>query len=63
MQQNETNFLNSLRQLEIGGRLEMPLSRRSYVRSACSAFALEWDKEFTTQTDKIRRIVVITRIG
>lgn len=60
---NEKSFLSQLRELEIGGTIEMPLSRRSYVYSVCCGFGAEWDKRFQTKTDRVRRIISVTRLS
>lgn len=54
-------FLMQLRELNIGETIEQPVSKRSYCTSACTRFGLEWDKVFSTHTDKVKRIVIITR--
>ena len=56
-------FLAQLRALEVGGTIEQPVSKRSYVNSACVSFSLEWNKKFKTSTNRERRIVVVTRIA
>lgn len=63
MQGQDKNFLSLLRELKVGGTIEMPLSRRSYVYSACCGFGAEWDKRFQTKTDRVRRIISVTRLS
>ena len=54
-------FLTQLRELNIGETIEQPVSKRSYCTSACTRFGFEWDKVFSTHTDKAKRVVIITR--
>lgn len=62
MSENQTKpFLAKLRELNVGETLEQPLNKRSYCASACTRFSLEWEKAFSTRTDKARRVVIITR--
>lgn len=63
MEKNQSPFLAQLRNMQVGDIIEQPLSRRAYIASACTRFALEWERKFSTRTDKDRRVVVVTRIA
>ena len=54
-------FLAKLRELNVGETIEQPLNKRAYVSSACTRFGLDWDKAFSTRTEKTKRVVIITR--
>ena len=54
-------FLAQLRELEVGDSIEQSLNKRAYIASACTRFGLDWDKAFSTRTDKTKRVVIITR--
>lgn len=61
--QNRTKkpVLATLRALGIGGSVSFPANRASYVKSACVAFGFEWNKKFTTTTDRQTRSIIVTR--
>lgn len=56
-------FLAQLRELEVGDSIEQPLNKRAYIASACTRFGLDWDKTFTTSTNRENRTVIVTRIA
>lgn len=51
-----------LHELAIGEKVSFPADKTSYVRSSCTNFAFEWNRKFTTATDKVARIITVTRI-
>ena len=57
----EKSFLSQLRDLEVGESIQMPISRRSYVSVAVSRFSVEWDKGFSTRSDRELKTVTVTR--
>ncbi len=54
-------LLSTLRELEVGKSVTYPISRRSYVCSACTRFGMEWDKEFKTTSSRENKTVTVTR--
>lgn len=68
---NETNITNAnctkkpilttLRSLKVGQSATYPANRASYLKSACTSFGFEWNKKFTTATDRQTRTITVTR--
>ncbi|MCI7251262.1 hypothetical protein [Leyella stercorea] len=49
--------------LEVGEELTVSVSRSSYLKSICVSFGLQWDKKFTTTTNREQRTITATRIS
>lgn len=60
--QPQESLLGQLRNLEVGERLTVPVSRSSYLKTICTRFGLQWDKRFSTATDREQRTITATRI-
>ena len=60
--QPEKSLLGQLSNLEVGEELTVPVSRSSYLRSICVNFGLQWDKKFTTRTNREQRTITATRV-
>lgn len=65
MNANNTDrpVLTALREMEIGETLVYPISRTSYIRTACVSFGLEWGKKFKTTTSRENRTVTVLRVS
>lgn len=61
--QRKNSLLGQLRLLEVGETLTVPVSRSSYLKSICTSFGLQWDKKFSTTTNRMERTVTATRIS
>ena len=46
----------------VGEELTVPVSRSSYLKSICVSFGLQWDKKFSTSTNREQRTITATRI-
>lgn len=57
------SLLGQLNALEVGEELTVPVSRSSYLKSICTSFGLQWDKKFTTTTNREQRTITATRIS
>jgi hypothetical protein len=60
--QPKKSLLGQLSNLEVGEELTVPVSRASYLKSICVSFGLQWDKKFTTRTNREQRTITATRI-
>ena len=61
--QRKKSLLGQLNALEVGEELTVSGSRSSYLKSICVSFALQWDKKFTTTTNREQRTITATRIS
>ena len=61
--QRKKTLLGQLRDLEVGEELTVSVSRSSYLKSICTSFGLQWDKKFTTTTNREQRTITATRIA
>lgn len=60
--QRKKSLLGQLNSLEVGEALTVSVSRSSYLKSICTSFGLQWDKKFTTTTNREQRTITATRI-
>ena len=60
--QQKKSLLGQLGELEIGGRITVPVSRTSYLRSICSSFGLEWNKKFSVSLNRPEGTITAIRI-
>ena len=60
--QSGKNLLGQLRSLGVGEELTVPVSRASYLKSICWSFGLQWDKRFSTSTNREQRTITATRV-
>lgn len=61
--QPKKSLLGQLSDLAVGEELTVPVSRSSYLKSICVSFGLQWDKKFTTSTNREERTITATRIS
>lgn len=54
--------LATLRDMELGDAATFPIERTSYLRSLCATFGVEWNRKFSTKTDRIERTITVTRV-
>ena len=47
--------------LNIGDSYDFPANKACNVRSMASMLGFQWDKVFTTATDREKRIITVTR--
>lgn len=60
--QHKKSLLGQLSDLAVGEELTVPVSRSSYLKSICVSFGLQWDKKFSTSTNREQRTITATRI-
>lgn len=60
--QHKKSLLGQLSDLAVGEELTVPVSRSSYFKSICVSFGLQWDKKFSTSTNREQRTITATRI-
>ena len=60
--QRKKSLLGQLSNLAVGEELTVPVSRSSYLKSTCVSFGLQWDKKFSTSTNRGERTVTAARI-
>ena len=60
--QRKKSLLGQLSDLAVGEKLTVPVSRSSYLKSICVSFGLQWDKKFSTSTNREERTITATRI-
>ena len=53
---------SELEPMKIGDRKEFPAAMCMTVRSMASMLAFKWDRAYKTETDRERRVVVVTRV-
>lgn len=61
--QRKKSLLGQLSDLAVGEELTVSVSRASYLKSICVSFGLQWDKKFTTATNREQRTITATRIA
>lgn len=61
--QRKKSLLGQLSNLAVGEELTVPVSRSSYLKSICVSFGLQWDKKFSTSTNREERTITATRIS
>lgn len=60
--QRKKSLLGQLSDLAVGEKLTVPVSRSSYLKSICVSFGLQWDKKFSTSTNREERTITAIRI-
>lgn len=50
-----------LKDMEVNEIIEFPIQRMCSVRSACSAYGLEWGRRFSTAVDREKSVIAVTR--
>ena len=60
--QRKKSLLGQLSDLAVGEELTVPVSRSSYLKSICVSVGLQWDKKFSTSTNREQRTITATRI-
>lgn len=61
MTKKQKSVRMQLREMKVGDVIVFPLDKVTSIRSACSAYSLEWDKDFETLSDRETRTVSVTR--
>ena len=61
--QRKKSLLGQLSNLAVGEELTVSVSRSSYLKSICVSFGLQWDKKFTTTTNREQRTITAKRIS
>ena len=61
--QRKKSLLGQLSNLAVGEKLTVSVSRSSYLKSICVSFGLQWDKKFSTSTNREERTITATRIS
>lgn len=61
MNKKQKSVRQHLCEMEVGDVIRFPLEKVTSIRSAASAYSLEWDKCFETLSDRETRTVSVTR--
>lgn len=60
--QKKKSLLSQVRELNVGEKVVVPISRASYLRALCVTFGPQWDKKFTTNLNREAKIITATRL-
>lgn len=56
-------FTSELEPMKVGEKKEFPASLCMTARSMASMLGFKWNRSYKTETDRERRVVIITRIA
>lgn len=59
--QQKKSLLGQLRNLAVGESMTVPVSRSSYLRMISTTYGLQWNKAFSTSTNREARTITATR--
>lgn len=62
LQEKEKPMLAVLRDLEIDESHTYPIERMSSLKTMCTNFGVQWDKQFSTKTNRQSRTITVTRV-
>lgn len=54
-------ILTQLKEMKVGDVLVFPAEKRSSIKTMCSEYGFEWNKIFSTATNRHERTVSVTR--
>lgn len=54
-------MVNILRNMQVGESYEFPAERSNSVRSTCSSYGFQWDRQFSTKNLRQERKIRVTR--
>lgn len=57
----EKPMLAVLRDLEVGESHTYPIEKMSSLKTMCTNFGAQWNKTFSTKTDRPNRTITVTR--
>lgn len=61
--QNARPLRADLLDMEIGETISFPIARTSVVRSTASILAMEQERKYKTETDRVAKYIRVTRIA
>lgn len=62
MEEKSKSVRNQIHELEVGDKAVFPASKTSYLRAACTNFGFEWNRKFSTSTNRETRTITVTRV-
>lgn len=63
MIENQVKVRPALTALEVGGKITFPIAKTKSVRAQASDLGLILDRKYQTETDRAKRIIVVTRLS
>lgn len=61
--EQKKSILDTLRSMNVGDYAIFPASRAGAVRASASAYGFQWDRVYTTSTDRQTRTITVTRVS
>ncbi len=49
-------------EMAVGAEIEFPVERISTVQSIASTSGLRYDRKYTTETDRVKRVIKVKRL-
>lgn len=62
MEEKSKSVRSQIHELEVGDKATFDASRTSYIRASCTNFGFEWQRKFSTSTDRKTRTITVTRV-
>lgn len=62
MEEKSKSLRSQIHELEVGEKAVFPASRTSYIRASCTNFGFEWNRKFSTSTNRVDRTITVKRI-
>ena len=62
MEEKKKSVRSQIHELEVGEKATFDASRTSYIRASCTNFGFEWQRKFSTSTDRKTRTITVTRV-
>lgn len=62
MEEKSKSVRSQIHKLEVGDKATFNASRTAYIRASCSIFGFEWDRKFSTSTNRTDRTITVTRV-
>jgi hypothetical protein len=57
----QKSILGRLREMAVGDQIEFPAARLTSVKSMCSTFGFQWNRKYSTSTNREKRTFTVTR--
>lgn len=62
MEEKKKSVRSQIHELEVGDKATFDASRTSYIRASCTNFGFEWERKYSTSTDRKTRTITVTRV-
>lgn len=63
MTENQVKVRPALTDLEVGGKISFPIAKTKSVRAQASDLGLILGRKYQTETNREKRIIVVTRLS